>query len=173
MTTAERAIDFQLGPLAPTHRSALEEIVRATGAFRDAEIDVALEVFDDAMVEGQDDYIMLGAFDRNARLVGYACYGATPCTVATWDLYWIAVHPDAQQSGIGTLLLNAVERDLQEKRAALLVIETSSKGNYAATRAFYAARGYADVARVPNFYDEGDDRVIYTKRLVATTESRR
>jgi len=38
---------------------------------------------------------------------------------------------------------------------------------YAPTRAFYERRGYAAVARIPDFYAPGDDQVVYTKAITA------
>ena len=111
------------------------------------------------------DYEFIGAFTDDDALVGYACYGPTPATDRTYDLYWIAVDPAAQGSGGGTLLLDEVERRLREARGRMLVVETSSRAEYDATRGFYTARGYREAARVGHFYAPGDDRVIYTKRL--------
>jgi ribosomal protein S18 acetylase RimI-like enzyme len=170
--TATRVVSgFHLAPLGKGHRAALEALVRATGVFREDEIAVALEVFDSALGDEPDDYTLVGALDEAGALLGYACYGPTPCTVRTWDLYWIVVHPAAQGRGVGTALLNDVERQLEIANARLLVIETSSKNDYAATRGFYRSRGYEPAARVPDFYDIGDDRVIYVKRLGAPKES--
>ena len=112
-----------------------------------------------------DDYTFVGAFTAAGVLVGYACYGPTPATDRTYDLYWIAVDPAAQGSGGGTLLLDEVERRLRDARGRLIVVETSSRAEYDATRRFYTARGYDEAARVGHFYAPGDDRVIYTKRL--------
>ena len=75
--------------------------------------------------------------------------------------------PAAQGSGAGTRLLAEVERRLCDARGRMLVVETSSRDEYDATRGFYAARGYKEAARVGHFYAPGDDRVIYTKRLSA------
>jgi len=168
-TRTERA--YRLAPLAPDYRAPVEQLLRATGAFREDEIAVALEVFDAALDADQGDYVLLGAMGQGGTLLGYACYGATPCTLGTWDLYWIAVHPTAQGHGVGTALLDEIERRVRELDARLLVIETSSKSDYAATRGFYRARGYEAAARVPDFYDDGDDRVIYIKRLGSPKES--
>jgi D-alanine-D-alanine ligase len=153
-------VTIDVGPLSPHHRPQLEAIVRGTGVFSDAEIAVALELFD----EPAGDYEFIGAFD-SGRLVGYACFGSTPSTDRTYDLYWIAVHPDAQRSGVGAALIAEVERQLEERRARLLVIETSSRPDYASTRTFYRKRGYDEAARLRDFYAPGDDRVVLSKRL--------
>ena len=110
-------------------------------------------------------YVLLGAFTPADELVGYACYGATPGADRTFDLYWIAVHPSAQGTGSGTILLSEVERRLEDTDARMFVVETSSRPEYDPTRAFYRARGYAEAARMRDFYAPSDDRVIFTKRF--------
>mgnify|MGYP000969833547 CR=1 FL=1 len=162
-TTDETRITLR--SLEPRDRGAVEEILRATSFFREAEIDVALEVLDSFYAHPGQDYSTLGAFTPGGDLLGYVCYGPTPGTEGTFDLYWIAVHPSAQGAGVGTLLLTEVERRLADAHARLVIIETSSQPLYTPTRAFYERRGYREVARVPDFYTEGDDRVIFAKRL--------
>ncbi len=150
-------------------RAAAERILRATGVFREDEIAVALEVLDAFFIDPRQDYEALGAFSRAGDLLGYVCYGPTPCTLGTYDLYWIAVDPALHGAGVGTTLLQEVERRLARLDARLVIIETSSLPPYEATRAFYRRRGYAEVARVPDFYAPGDDRVIFARRLNSET----
>jgi ribosomal protein S18 acetylase RimI-like enzyme len=157
-----------ISPIERHHRDAIERLLIDTNVFRDSEIRVALEVIDSYFILPEEDYTALGAFTLGGKLLGYVCYGPTPCTVGTWDLYWIAVTPDAQAHGIGTRLLQEVERRLALKDARLVIIETSSLPQYAATRAFYLRRGYDQVARVPDFYAQGDDRLIFAKRIHET-----
>jgi len=159
------ALGVRLGPVLAEHREKLHAIVHATDVFSADEVSVALELFDDA-VSGGTDYEFVGAFDDD-RLIGYACFGSTPSTDNTYDLYWIAVHPDAQRSGAGSVLMSEVEHRLHARRARLLVVETSSRADYAPTRRFYEKRGYEQSARIENFYAPGDHRVILTKNLSA------
>jgi len=139
------------------------------GVFHDDEVPVALEVFDGAVAGTRSslpdpDYTALGA-DVEGRLVGWVCWGPTPCTAGTYDLYWMAVDPAVQHGGIGTALVAEMERQLLG-RARLVVVETAGRPAYDATRAFYEARGYRLTARIPDFYSPGDDLVVYTKSLV-------
>lgn len=157
----------RLGPLARRERGAVETIVRDAKVFREDEIAVALEVLDAYLAHPGKDYHALGAFTPGGVLLGFAIYGPTPCTLGTWDLYWIAVAPGAQGSGVGSLLLKEVERRLTDALARLVIIETSSLPAYEAARAFYRRHGYTEVARVPDFYAIGDDRMIFAKRLPA------
>jgi ribosomal protein S18 acetylase RimI-like enzyme len=163
------------------HRNCVREILFATGVFREEEIAVAVELFDSSFgAEGgtdranpvfadnppaSSDYFFLGAFTPEEELAGFACYGPTPATDRTFDLYWIAVHPAMQGSGSGTILLNEVERRLKGLDARMVVVETSSRSDYRNTRGFYLRRGYVEAARARDFYAPADDRITFTKRL--------
>jgi ribosomal protein S18 acetylase RimI-like enzyme len=150
--------------LTAADRSRIEAISRAVGLFREGEIPVALEVFDGAAA-GSADYLALGA-EHDGRLAGWICWGPTPCTLGTYDLYWMAVDPAVHGAGIGTALVRAMERRLAGV-ARLIVVETAGRAEYAATRAFYEARGYRAASRIPDFYAPGDDQVVYVKALGA------
>ena len=152
-----------LRPVGRAHRARLEQLTRATGFFREEEVATAVELLDESLA-GDDDYRFVGAFDED-DLVGYACWGPTPGTQGTWDLYWIVVDPARQGKGVGTQLLNEVQSRLTTHDARLIVVETSSRAAYGPTRAFYENRGYARAATIPGYYAPGDDLVIYTKDL--------
>ncbi|HEU4680971.1 MAG TPA: GNAT family N-acetyltransferase [Gemmatimonadales bacterium] len=145
-------------------RDRIEEITRAVGLFREEEILVALEVFDEAVrIPETTSYTLLGA-DLEGRLTGWICWGPTPCTLGTYDLYWMAVDPAVHGSGIGTALLLEMERRLAGA-ARLVVVETAGRADYASTRAFYEARGYRATATIPDFYAPGDDQVVFVKQV--------
>lgn len=170
--TDSRGTGIVLGELTAAARPRIAEILRASRVFSRSEIDVALEVFDEGTARSSSDYLLLGAFTPEDILIGYACWGPTPATDRTWDLYWIAVDPVLQGAGIGTILLEEVERRLVGQHARMLVVETSSRSDYAATRAFYGRRGYAVAASVRDFYAPGDDRIIFVKRFHSLAEGR-
>jgi D-alanine-D-alanine ligase len=154
----------RLRALTPADRAPIEAILRATGVFHEAEIAIALELVDAPASAG---YRFLVA-DSEGRVAGYACFGATPLCDGTWDLYWIAVDPRLHGHGIGRALMEACETAIREEDGRLLLIETASKPAYDATRAFYLAWGCREVARVPDFYADGDDKVIYARTLRTT-----
>jgi D-alanine-D-alanine ligase len=150
--------------LTAADRGRIGEITRAVGLFREDEIPVALEVFDEAIRPGGErSYSVLGA-EIDGRLAGWICWGPTPCTLGTYDLYWMAVEPALQGAGIGTALLQEMEHRLAGV-ARLIVIETAGRPDYAATRAFYQARGYRPVSIIPDFYAPGDDQVVFVKKV--------
>lgn len=176
-----------VGDMTAKYRTRVRDILTATKVFRNEEVDVAIELFDEVFgapiaVDGaasaniddtpaSSDYYFLGAFTPEEELAGFACYGPTPGTDRTFDLYWIAVHPSAQGSGSGTILLNEVERRLKGQNARLVVVETSSRSDYKNTRGFYIRRGYVESARARDFYAPADDRITFTKRLQSRAPS--
>jgi ribosomal protein S18 acetylase RimI-like enzyme len=175
MTTRVRP---RLRDLTSTDADRIAEITRATGVFREEELRIAAEVFAEAVAAatrtgGAGDsaafpaaelpYYLLGA-ELDGRLLGWICWGATPCTEGTWDLYWLAVDPSAQGHGVGTALVEEMESRLAG-RARLIAVDTSGRTDYTPTRRFYESRGYRAVGVVPDFYAPQDDQVIFTKRL--------
>lgn len=130
----------------------------------------ALEIVDVYLDKpGQQDYVIdvlarPGAVGDGAVL-GYSVLGPAPFTDGTYDLYWLAVHPDAQRTGAGRRLMAHAEDAIRARGGRLVLVETASKPSYAATRAFYERIGYREVARVPDYYAPGDDRIVYVKGL--------
>lgn len=144
---------------------AIHALLLETGVFRPEEVSVAMELVDIVLENpAQTDYSFAVA-ELAGRVAGYACWGATPCTQGTFDLYWIAAAPFAHGKGVAAALLAAVEADMTARGARLCVIETSSLPQYEAARRFYLKHGYAEVARIPDFYGPSDARVIYTRGL--------
>ena len=157
-------VSLQLRQLASADRDRIEAITRSVGLFREDEILVALEVFDEATGgRAGNTYSALGV-DSDHRLAGWICWGPTPCTLGTYDLYWMAVDPELQGTGLGTALLREMERRL-EGTARLIVIETAGRPEYGSTRRFYKARGYSPVSTIPDFYAPGDDQVVFVKSV--------
>lgn len=104
-------------------------------------------------------------YREEGRLLGFACYGPTPLTQGTYDLYWIAVDPQAQGRGIGSLLLAQVEAEMQARGGRMIVVQTSGRPDYERSRCFYEHHGYSRVAQINNYYAPGDALVVYCKRL--------
>jgi ribosomal protein S18 acetylase RimI-like enzyme len=124
----------------------------------------ALELIDAAAQPSHPDYQALVAV-RDERVLGYVCFGPTPMTQGTFDLYWIASAPDVRGQGVGKALVEAMEAQLKERRARIVRVETSALESYGSTRGFYAAMRYVEEARIRDFYRAGEDLVILAKRL--------
>ena len=173
----------RLRELRASDRGALAGILRATAAFPDHEIAVALELIDEGIARAQsaapplaDDYHFLvaeavgsAAAERAgaSRVVAYVCWGLNPMSDGVFDVYWVAVDPALQGGGAGRALMAAAEADVQARGGRMVLVETGGKASYAPTRAFYERIGYVEVARLPDFFRVGDDKVIYSRRFAA------
>jgi ribosomal protein S18 acetylase RimI-like enzyme len=162
MTDAASAFRDQV---LPSDVEAVREMVRATGYFNDEEVAIAAELVAETLARGDEaGYSFLFA-EAGGRVVGYACYGLVPCSTVSWDLYWIAVHPSQQGSGLGRRLLRETERRVREAGGLALYAETSGKAQYVSTRAFYERSGYATAGVFEDFYAVGDAKYTYCMRL--------
>lgn len=142
-------------------RSHLADLLARTPEFSPPDVEVALELIDESLGESSD-YEVLVALDDEARgVVGYVCFGPTPMTEGTFDLYWIAVHPEQKGKGVGRALVRAMDAELRTRKARLVRVETESSLEFSSTRAFYDALGYERAAVFADFYRPGVDLVIY------------
>ena len=144
---------------------AVRSIIQRTGFFRPDEVDVAVELVDEHLHRGVAAGYHFVFAEIEGRVVGYACYGPIACTVASFDLYWIAVDPEHQRIGLGGLLMQAVETQIAATGGRRIYIDTSGQPKYAPTRGFYERHGFRCEARLVDFYAPGDDRIIYAKRV--------
>jgi ribosomal protein S18 acetylase RimI-like enzyme len=157
-------MDYSLRPMTAADKPALMALLRDTPEFDEAEIPIAEDVIDSYLAcPGRDFCISVAMVSR--RLIGYVCWGQTPLTLSTWDIYWMAVTVDCRGIGTGTVLLKDAEEHIQKAGGTLVLIETSSKPNYLNTRRFYLKKGYNKVSRIRDFYAPGDHRLIFEKRF--------
>lgn len=98
-------------------------------------------------------------------VAGVAYAASERMTDGTWNLLMLAVRPDHQGRGVGTALVRAIEADLRAAPARLLVIDTSGLALFADQRRFHTRLGYTEQARIPDFFEAGDDKVVFTKHL--------
>lgn len=83
----------------------------------------------------------------------------------TRNLLLLAVDPTRQGQGLGRRLVLAVEAALGEKGARLLLVETSGVPEFAGQRRFYRKLGFRREARIRDYYQAGDDKVVFVKPL--------
>lgn len=141
------------------------KILQNTPEFKPPEVVVAEEVIDSYLHDPQGSGYYVLVAEVASSVVGYICYGPTPLTDGTWDVYWQAVEQEKQGQGIGSALIEATEREIKKAKGRLAIIETSSTPAYEKTIHFHLGNGYEEIARIPNFYSPGDDKLILQKRL--------
>jgi GNAT superfamily N-acetyltransferase len=160
---------FWRDTVLPGDIAAIRRLVTATQMFTPAEVDIAAELVEERLGKGSaSGYEFVIVETADGRLIGYACYGPSPATIGTIDLYWIVVAPETQGRGLGREILARVEAAaLRQFGGERLYVDTSSQDKYAPTRGFYLSVGFAQVAELPDFYCKGDGKIIYVKAIKA------
>ncbi len=142
---------------------AVTDIVRSTGFFREDEVLVARELVEEAFHKGKESGYEFIFAESEGRTISYSCYGLIPCTLKSYDLYWIATHNDFRGKGIGRIVLKQTEEAVNKLGGKTVYVETSSKEQYISTRVFYEKNDYILKAQFEDFYDIGDDKCVYIK----------
>jgi ribosomal protein S18 acetylase RimI-like enzyme len=144
----------------------IKDLLFSTDFFYDYEIDVALELVTMTIEKGDkaSGYYFLIA-EEDGVMRGFCNFGPTPCTEGSFDLYWIAVHKHVMNKGLGGLLLEKTESAIKNLGGTNIWVETASRPQYNPTRRFYEKNGYVQKAQLPDFYSEGDDKVVYLKKV--------
>jgi ribosomal protein S18 acetylase RimI-like enzyme len=155
---------MEIRPLVHSDRQPLEELLGRIETFTPDEVVCALELIDAAAQPNNPDYQVRVAV-RETRVVGYVCYGPTPMTAGTFDLYWIASDPAVRGQGVGAALVSAMEGDIRRRTGRLIRVETSAMEAYGPTRGFYASMQYKEESRFRDFYKPGEDLIVLAKRL--------
>ncbi len=94
-------------------------------------------------------------------------------TQGTWNLLLLAVHPNQQRQGVGAALMHRVEAMLEALGQRILLVETSGLPAFAGTRAFYGRIGYLEEARIRDYYQAGDDKIVFRKTLARPASERK
>jgi ribosomal protein S18 acetylase RimI-like enzyme len=158
---------MKIRSFVPKDRARLHAMLIETRVFNQEEIDVAMELIDVVLRgENQNDYKIHCMVDDQDQAVGYICYGRTPMTQGTFDLYWISVDPNFQGQGIGSKLLDFLEERVREEGGRMILADTSTIPQYEKTKNFYLQNKFQEVASVPDYYYPGNDRITFCKRLL-------
>ncbi|CAL79840.1 putative Acetyltransferase [Bradyrhizobium sp. ORS 278] len=97
-----------------------------------------------------------------------ACYAPERMTSETWNLCLIAVRSDRQRRGYGAALIDLIVRELAAQHQRVLIVETSGLPKFGGTHAFYRRCGFTREACIRDFYRDGDDKIVFWRRLEAT-----
>ena len=147
---------------------AVRTLVADTGFFNAEEVLIAVELVEETLAKGKAsgyEFVFADHPDIENSLLGYTCYGHIDGTQSSDDLYWIAVTPSHRRDGIGTRLMHESERLACKNGATKMYVDTSGREQYLSTRAFYERLGYEKAAVLKDFFAQGDDKVIYLRKL--------
>ena len=156
-------------PTTPADRAHLQALTAGTGLFSAYDIDTLGGVLDDFLDadpgENEAANHVCVTCDHDGAAVGYIYYAETEYADRVWFVWWVAVDKGAQGRGVGRELLGYAEADARRRGGRLMLIETSGQPGYEPTRRFYERNGYDREAVLRDFYRDGDDKVVFRKRL--------
>ena len=135
---------------------ALEVVVEQTGLFP---TDMLLPMAEPWLTGGAD-HRWLVALDQQEP-IGFAYAEPERMTEGTFNLLALAVKPEAQGRGLGKALVSELMQRLRNDGGRVLLVETSSLDEFAASRAFYEGQAFTQEARIRDFYKEGEDKIVY------------
>ena len=165
MDMSVKSLTMNIERAKSEHKKSVMAIIRDTDFFKPHEIDIAEEVFDDAIADGDNGDYQSFVSKEGDNITGWVCFGQTPCTVGTFDIYWVAVSPKFQNRGIGKLLIQYAMDRIKACGGRMAVIETSGNQKYLSTQGFYEKIGFTKEACLKDFYAIDDDKLIYIKRV--------
>jgi ribosomal protein S18 acetylase RimI-like enzyme len=152
-------------PTEPTDTPALVAAARGTGVFKPHEITALEEVLDDYHAKERANGHRAITLVQDGQAAGFAYYAPSSMSERGWYLWWIVVERNLQGQGLGRALSRHAEEEIQARSGRILFIETSSSAPYEPTRRFYSGQGYEQAAVIRDFYADGDDLVVFAKRL--------
>jgi ribosomal protein S18 acetylase RimI-like enzyme len=154
-----------IAPSQPDEREEIGRIAAEVGVFDEEEVATVYELFDEYVGDPVGSGYYFLSYRQDGHTLGFACYGPTPLTEGTYDLYWICTARQVHQQGIGRALLRRVEEELRAQGGRLIIISTSSRPEYQPARDFYQRTGCTLDGVVPDYYKPGDDLVLYSRRV--------
>ena len=146
-------------PVVAADMPAIKAVIDANQLFPSAMMDDMMAAY----LHGDADEIWLTNDAAHAQSVAYCA--PERMTSGTWNMLLIAVHPQHQGKGIGAALTLQMEDRLRARGERVLLVETSGFDQYAPTRRFYQKQGFAEEARIRDYYQQGEDKIIYRKPL--------
>jgi len=156
-------------PVIPADSPALVALSGSSGLFKPDELGAIQEMLNDYHANGADSGHQILTYDEGGTLVGIAYFVPKEFADRVWELLMIAVEAPRHRQGIGSQMLEAVEQAVRAADGRLLLIETSDKSSFERTRLFYRKHGYTEVARIPDYFADGDGKASFVKRLRAAS----
>ena len=149
----------------PTDLPELLTITRAVGVFSEEEVATVKELFDAYLEDAEANGYHFLSYQEGEAILGFACWGPTDLSHGAADLYWMVTAPQAHGRGVAKSLFQAVVEAVRAQGRWLIMIWTSGRPEYEPARQFYQRIGCTLAARIPDFYERGDDLYIYTHQL--------
>ena len=151
----------------PEETQDLIDLADATGIFKPKEAQALLGAALDAFHSGNlgENHKIIVIDNSESTPIGWTYFAPSQYAAGVWDVWWVGTHPKLHGQGFGKKLLEAVESEIRSQNGRVIIIETSSLPPLAKARKFYPLLNYLECGRIPNFYGDGDDKIIFAKSI--------
>ena len=153
---------LQIRPVSKQDIQALKSVLETIELFPAQMLDGMLA---DYLDNPKSQELWFTATDENNVPLSIGYCAPEKLTEGTYNLYAIGVRSDIQGKGIGGKMMHYIEDELRKKNQRILIVDTSGKEEFTLTRKFYKNLKYDQEAVIRDFWDEGDDKVVFRKRL--------
>ena len=154
-------MDNSIRKVVDADLNSLKDVVDSSGLFPSEYLE---DMISDYLNNPDSEDIWFTFIDKNLPVgVGYCA--PEKFTEGTYNLYAIGVKKELQGQGIGRQMMKFIEDHLKETKKRILIVETSSGDDFKLTREFYKKIDYEEIATIKDFWKEGDDKIIFWKKL--------
>jgi hypothetical protein len=142
-----------------------EALARESGAFKDIELKILKETLSAWSEKPGEPFTLLELRDGKV-LAGFAVIGRESNSDYTFDVRAICIEPSYVGKGVTASLVGMLEEELlRQTSSAILRIETSSRKEGAIGKGVLAGQGFSLIGHIPDFYEPGDDYLMFAKHL--------
>lgn len=139
----------------------LKKVVDSSELFPSEYLD---EMISDYLNNADTQEIWFAHFDdATPDAIGYCV--PEKLTEGTYNLLAIGVSRSAQRNGLATAMMQYIEQLLRRIGGRILIVETSSDDAQMGARKFYQKIGYTQMAVITDFWKDGEDKIVFWKRL--------
>ncbi len=151
----------KIKPITKTDIGGLKQVVDSSELFPSEYLD---EMISDYFDNPDTQDIWFTYIDNNKQVaIGYCV--PEKFTDRTYNLLAIGVSKDTQRQGIASQMMNYIEQRLKENDGRILIVETSSDDAQIGARKFYNKIGYTQMAVIKDFWNDGEDKIVFWKKL--------
>lgn len=151
-------------PIRPAEKSDIPELIKVLDSIELFPSDMLESMMSNYFEDPDSGELWFTAL-QGGQAVGLAYCAPEKLTDGTYNLYAIGVHSEIQSKGLGRKMMHFVEQTLKDSGQRLLIVDTSGTEAFRATRNFYEKLQYTKEAVIRDFWEEGDDKVVYWKKL--------
>lgn len=151
----------KIRPVSNSDIDGLKSVLDSCGLFSSEYLDdMIFDYFNNS--DSQDIWFTYIDNDRPVA-IGYCV--PEKLTNGTFNLLAIGVSEDFQRKGIANEMMSYIERQLKSQDGRILIVETSSDDAQIGARKLYEKIGYSKEAVIRDFWNEGEDKIVFWKKL--------